>query len=143
MDINLKFGIEKLIFGMNQKEVIKIVGKPDKIYNDEEENIIYIYNKDKLAVTFYEAEALKLGYIVTTNPNLKLFGEKIIGRNFELIKAELFNKGISKFTIEIFDNFENYFFESDWITFQVEFNEIIKFEIGAIINENDEFDWKF
>ncbi|MEN9982019.1 MAG: hypothetical protein RL542_1806, partial [Bacteroidota bacterium] len=39
--------------------------------------------------------------------------------------------------------FENYFNEENWIIFQTEFEEVVKFEIGAIINAKDEFDWKF
>jgi hypothetical protein len=44
---------------------------------------------------------------------------------------------------EEFDTFENYFNEENWIIFQTEFDEVVKFEIGAIINDKDEFDWKF
>ena len=40
-------------------------------------------------------------------------------------------------------SFENYFNEENWIIFQTEFDEVVKFEIGAIINDKDEFDWKF
>ena len=49
----------------------------------------------------------------------------------------------SQFTQEEFDTFENYFNEDNWIIMQTEFEEVVKFEIGAIINDKDEFDWKF
>ena len=52
-------------------------------------------------------------------------------------------KGITKFTQEEFDTFENYFNEENWFILQTEFEEVVKFEIGAIINQKDEFDWKF
>jgi hypothetical protein len=47
------------------------------------------------------------------------------------------HKGISKFTQEEFDTFENYFNEENWIIFQTEFEEVVKFEIGAIINQDN------
>jgi hypothetical protein len=72
-----------------------------------------------------------------------LFGNKIIGKKINDAKNELANKGIVKFTQEDFDTFENYFNEDNWFILQAEFNEIVKFEIGAIINDKDEFDWKF
>ena len=55
----------------------------------------------------------------------------------------LTNKGIKSLEIENFDTVDNYFNESNWMIFQVEYNEIIRFELGATINDKDEFDWKF
>ena len=41
MEIKLKYGIDNLLFGMKEQDVIKILGKPDTQYKDEEENVIY------------------------------------------------------------------------------------------------------
>jgi hypothetical protein len=72
-----------------------------------------------------------------------LFGNKILYRKISDVKKDLVQKGITKFTQEEFDTFENYFNEENWIIFQTEFDEVVKFEIGAIINNKDEFEWKF
>jgi hypothetical protein len=143
MKINLKSGIDKLIFGMKQKDVTAIYGKPDRNYKDEEDNVIFAYNPLKIRLTFYKEEDFKLGYIVASSPELELFGNKIINRSITEVKKELTKKGLAKFTQEEFDTFENYFNEENWIIFQTEFDEVVKFEIGAIINDKDEFDWKF
>jgi len=143
MKINLKNGIDKLIFGMKQNDVISIYGKPNKNYKDEDDNVIFVYNALKIRMTFYQEEELKLGYLVASSPNLELFGNKIINRKITDVKKDLAQKGITKFTQEEFDTFENYFNEDNWIIFQTEFEEVVKFEIGAIINNKDEFEWKF
>ena len=143
MKINLKNGIDKLIFGMKQKDVTAIYGKPDRNYKDEDDNVIYAYNKLKIRLTFYQEEDLKLGYMVASSPDLDLFGTKVIGRQIADVKKDLSAKGVIKFTQEEFDTFENYFNEENWIILQTEFEEVVKFEIGAIINQKDEFDWKF
>lgn len=143
MKINLKNGIDKLIFGMKQKDVTAIYGKPDRDYKDEDDNVIFAYNKLKIRLTFYKEEEFKLGYMVASSSELELFGNKVIGKNINDVKKDLAAKGITKFTQEEFDTFENYFNEENWIIFQTEFNEVVKFEIGAIINQKDEFDWKF
>jgi hypothetical protein len=96
-----------------------------------------------MRLTFYQDEAFKLGYIVASSPDLELFGNKVIGKKISAIKKELAVKGITKFTQEDFDTFENYFNEDNWFILQTEFDEVVKFEIGAIINAKDEFDWKF
>ena len=143
MKINLKNGSDKLLFGMKQSDVTAIYGKPDRNYKDEDDNVIFAYNALKMRLTFYQEEALKLGYIVASSPTMELFGNKVIGKKISEIKKELAAKGITKFTQEEFDTFENYFNEDNWIILQTEFDEVVKFEIGAIINQKDEFDWKF
>jgi hypothetical protein len=65
---------------------------------------------------------------------------KYSGRVLQLLAEGALNPN---FTQEEFDTFENYFNEENWIIFQTEFEEVVKFEIGAIINSKDEFDWKF
>jgi hypothetical protein len=143
MKINPKSGIDKLIFGMKQNDVIAVYGKPNKNYKDEDDNVIFVYNELKIRLTFYVEEDLKLGYLVASSPSLELLGNKIINRKIADVKKDLAQKGITKFTQEEFDTFENYFNEENWIILQTEFDEVVKFEIGAIINNKDEFDWKF
>ncbi|MGL2994023.1 hypothetical protein [Flavobacterium sp. TSSA_36] len=143
MKINLKSGIEQLLFGMKQNDVTAIYGKPDRNYKDEDDNVILVYNKLKMRLTFYQEEELRLGYIVASSPKLELFGNLIIDKPIASVKKELAAKGITKFTQEEFDTFENYFNEDNWFILQTEFEEVVKFEIGAIINQKDEFDWKF
>ncbi|OAZ04938.1 hypothetical protein [Flavobacterium succinicans] len=143
MKINLKSGIEQLLFGMKQNDVTAIYGKPDRNYKDEDDNVILVYNKLKMRLTFYQEEELRLGYIVASSPKLELFGNLIIDKPIASVKKDLAAKGITKFTQEEFDTFENYFNEDNWFILQTEFEEVVKFEIGAIINQKDEFDWKF
>lgn len=144
MTINPKIGIDQLVFGMKQNDVVAIYGKPNKQFKDEDDNIIYLYNEKKLRLTFYEEEALKLGYIISSNPELTLFNEVIIGKQIGKVEELLKAKNFKPLEIENFDSVDNYFNESNWMIFQVEYNEIIRFELGAVFNDKeDEFDWKF
>jgi len=140
MKINLKNGIDTLLFGMNQKNVEALYGLPSKQFKDEDGNSIYLYNDQKMRLTFYEDEAFRLGYIISSNSELTLFDKKIMGQNCATIKSELPFKIWEQ---EDFDSVENHFNESNWLTLVSEFGVITKVEIGAIINDNDEFEWKF
>jgi hypothetical protein len=140
MIINLKNGIDQLLFGMKQKDVEALYGKPSKQFNDEDGNIIYLYNDQKLRLTFYEDEDYRLGYIITSNAEATVLNQKVIGKNIEQIKADL---PFTTWEVEEFDSTENHFNESNWLILQAEFNTIIRAEVGAIIKDNDEFDWKF
>ncbi|WNM18782.1 hypothetical protein [Flavobacterium capsici] len=140
MIINLKNGIDKLLFGMKQKDVEMLYGKPDKKFEDEDGNQIYLYNDKKLRLTFYADEDFKLGYIISSNPEITILDKKVIGRNVDEIKNDL---PFKSWEVETFDSTENHFNESNWLILQTEYNEVIRVEIGAIIKDNDEFDWKF
>ena len=140
MKLNPKNGINKLLFGMKQKGVEALYGKPSKQFNDDDANIIYVYNTEKMRLTFYEDEAFRLGYIISSNPELTLLDKKVIGKNVEAVKSELPFKTWEQ---EDFDSTENHFNESNWLTLQSEYGIIIRVEIGANINDKDEFDWKF
>lgn len=140
MKLNPKIGIDKLLFGMKQEDVEALYGKPSKQFIDDDTNIIYVYNTEKMRLTFYEDEAFRLGYIISSNPELTLIDKKVIGKNVETVKTELPFKTWEQ---EDFDSTENHFNESNWLTLQSEYESIIRVEIGAIINDKDEFDWKF
>lgn len=140
MIINLKNGIDQLLFGMKQKDVEALYGKPSKQFNDDDGNIIYLYNDQKLRLTYYEDEDYRLGYIITSNAEATVLNQKVIGKNIEQIKADL---PFTTWEVEEFDSTENHFNESNWLILQAEFNTIIRAEVGAIIKDNDEFDWKF
>jgi hypothetical protein len=142
MKINLKNGVDQLLFGMLQKDVIAVYGKPTKSYKDEDDNVILLYNDQKFRLTFYVEEGLKLGYIVSSNENLTLSEKKIIGKTMETIKKDLAPKGLTKWDEESFDTYENYFNEDYWMIVQTEFGFAVKVELGAIIVK-DEFEWKF
>ncbi|MCX6171265.1 MAG: hypothetical protein NT048_00310 [Flavobacterium sp.] len=140
MKINPKNGVDQLLFGMNQNHVQAIYGEPSKQFKDDDGNEIYLYFKEKLRLTFYEDESFRLGYIITSNEEATLLDKKIIGKNVAVIKSELPFKSWEQ---EDFDSTENHFNESNWLLLQSEFGVIIRLEIGAIIKDNDEFDWKF
>ena len=140
MKVNPKNGIDQLLFGMKQKDVMAIYGVPNKQFEDDDNNIIFLYNAQKWRLTFYEDEDFKLGYIITSNTEAILLDKKIIGRNTAEVKQELPFKSWEQ---EDFDATENHFNESNWLILQSEFGVVIRLEIGAIINDNDMFDWKF
>ena len=118
MKINPKNGIDKILFGMKQNDVIALYGKPNRNYKDEDDNIIFAYNTHKMRLTFYQDEEFKLGYIVASSSDLELFGIKVIGKKISEIQKELATKDITKFTLEDFDTFDFFLrvplFNSRW-----------------------------
>src|SRR5690606_29005801 len=115
MEVKLKHGIDKLLFGMKQQDVIAIYGEPDKKIIDEEKNILYLYNDQKWQLTFYEDEDFRLGYIICAHPDLTLFSNKIIGMKIGDAKATLQQHKMTSWELEEFDITESYFNEDHWL----------------------------
>jgi len=138
-----KRGADDLLFGMRPTDVLAIYGMPDKKFDDEEGNTIYVYNKYKLRLSFYEDEEFRLGYIICAHLECKIFDGNVIGQTPEEVKEKLTAKGLKTWEQEDFDITENHFNEANWLIVQSEFGIVVKVEIGAIINDNDEFEWAF
>jgi hypothetical protein len=143
MEIKLKYGIDNLLFGMKEQDVTKILGKPDTQYKDEEENIVFMYNARKLRLIFYKEEAFKLGYMTTTNPIVKLFNTTIIGKNWSDVLPVLEKHKVKTFETDTVEGMMSYFNEENWLFVHVDYNEIVKIEVGAVFSDKDEFDWRF
>ncbi len=143
MQVKLKFGIDQLLFGMKQADVKKLYGEPDKHFKDEDKNVILVYNQLQLRLTFYDDEDLRLGYIISSNPSLTINDKIVINQTAEEVKKQLEVNKIKSWEKEDFDLTENHFNEENWLILQSEFGRIIKVEIGAIIKNEDDFDWKF
>jgi len=135
-----KRGVDDILFGMKQKNIVETIGIPSKKFEDEDGNIVLIYNNLKLMLTFYEEEDFRLGYITCGNSDATLFDKKIIGSSSNDIKKNI--PLIKNWDFEDFDAFVHYFEEENWLILVSEFDVISKIEIGAII-KNDEFVWAF
>jgi hypothetical protein len=143
MEIKLKYGIDNLLFGMKEQDVTKVLGKPDTQYKDEEENVVFMYNARKLRLIFYKEEDFKLGYVTTTNSVVKLFNTTIIGKNWSEVYPVLEKNKVKSFETDTSEGMMSYFNEENWLFIHVDYNEIVKIEVGAVFSDKDEFDWKF
>ncbi len=142
MELNPKKGIANLLFGMKQSDVEKLIGKPDLEFKDDDGNEICVYNGLKLRLTFYEDEGFRFGYIISSHPEVSLYGKPVIGQTVESVKADL-PKAFKTWENERFDLATNHFNEANWLILQEEFGQIAKVEMGAVFNDKDEVEWAF
>lgn len=143
MEIRPKKGIGDFTFGMKAEEVVAKLGKPDKVYQDEddENQLLYQYNKSKLRLTFFQDHEGKLGYIRCSSPTLTFQGKSIINGAIEKVKKEVFGKDIEEWEEEDYDFFVTYVNEEYWIVLNVEYDEVTEVEVGVPFNEDEEYEW--
>jgi hypothetical protein len=111
MEIQLGKGIGKLKFGMSQSDVESILGLPDRIQMEAENdnNLITDYNEIKIRVTYYKDEDNKFSFIRCKNKNLTYNGFPIIDVNLNKLKNEIFNQNIDNWKIEEYGSFTSHF----------------------------------
>lgn len=143
MELHIQNGIDRLLFGMTQKYIEALCGKPNTTFKDDEDNVVYVYNKEKMKLTFYAEEDFRLGYITTSNPELTLFSSKLIHEQWDVVNGNLALHKITKFEATDEDGVTMYFNEDNWLLLFVEYNEVVRVELGTVINDKDEFIWKF
>lgn len=142
MILKPQFGLDKMLFGMLPKGIQSLYGMPNEQIKDDEGNDIWIYTDKKLKLTFYKEENQKLGYIVSSNPNLSFNSFELIGKTENEVIAWFKKHHINTFEITYNEEQTSYFNEDNWLLLHFDFSVLVKIEVGAIIKNEDEFDWK-
>lgn len=142
MKIHLKQGVAELKFGMNPLEVENVFGMPNRefIDSDDDNDLIWEYAERKIRLTFYKNEALRLGYIRSSNPALTLNDTRIIDEKIEMLKLQI-DSNPEAWELEYYDTFTNYFLESKWLILNVEYERVSHLELGVPINNRGNYDW--
>ena len=85
MEIKPHKGIDDIILGMSIEDVVKLIGNPDEIIEDEDldfpHHYNYEYEKHGLELCFAEDDEYKLGTITVMSKEHTLLSEKLIGLN--------------------------------------------------------------
>lgn len=146
MEVQIGVGLDNLIFGMSENDVMAILGKPDEIDMYLSFAITYCYNTMMIKLRFDKVEELKLYDIEIFNPHVIMFKQKLIGKSKSQIKSILKKLGYTKIEHEDYacydmDGFETLFSDEIGTFFAFEFNKLIHIDIEPIINDKDKIIW--
>jgi len=141
MELILKTGLKNLKFGQSTEDAINAFGKPDREYqnSDDENEFILEWNKHKLRLTFYENENRKLGYIRTSHTEAHINGHVLINQEIDAAKQG-FDKDFD-WEADSYDFFQTHLNEEHWIVLNVEYNRITDIELGVPLKNEDEYAW--
>lgn len=142
MDIQIGRGLDQYIFGLKESDVIQLLGNPDKISTEERDNrIVYYYNNVRSKFFFDIESDDKLISIETSNPNVYLFGKKIIGMHSAEIEELLNANGISVTEYESCWSFDDIFCEEIWMLFTFCYDRLKELEFSILNDEEDCLVW--
>ena len=145
MEIEFGVGAYGIMLGMGPEDVIRVLGMPDKINIDEDDEIyeqMFIYNKHMLTVWFERGKKLRATLIQCYSPDATVFGEKVMSKNKKQIKAFMKKNGFG--TCEEIDDYseEVLFYEdiSAWFNFM--FDQLTYIEFTMLTSDDDVF-WPY
>ncbi len=95
--INPRIGFSQLTFGMQQKEVLKLLGAPQEKFVDEENDLIFQYPEKGISLLCFDVEMdYRLSMIeLNKKSNSNLFGYEIFMMSLDKIKAMFHQKNIA------------------------------------------------
>ncbi|PHI21438.1 hypothetical protein CEQ90_03300 [Lewinellaceae bacterium SD302] len=135
-------GIGQITFGLTPEETEDLLGHPDRVGLDEEDegSLSYQYNHLKLRLTYYDRTDGRLGYIRCAHPELNYRGHRLIGAPVKKAQFVL-RKSQKSWHFETYDFFEAYFDEQHWLTLNVEYEQVISVEMGLPFTEDGDYIW--
>ena len=141
MEITLGYGIDSILFGLTEPQIVSSLGKPDKAFFTDEENKRLQFNELKLELCFETENDYRLGWIEVHNKNVTIFGHQLIGKAMpevvSILRAELDTEP----TIDDYGSFVSVTFEKEWLELQFSFNKLTNINFGVLYGENDEPEW--
>ena len=142
MRLKIGIGLDNLIFGMCQEEVISLMGKPDKIVRTEPFGDIYYYFNNQLTkLEFDSSEDYRLYTIEVFNPTVLMFNQQLINKDKGEILMLLKANGYSEIEQEEYETFETVLCEEIWSEFAFEFNKLKRISYSPLFDDNDEIIW--
>ena len=143
MEIKPKIGFNNIKYGMYRKDIIAILGKPDRIVTDENDEFEQRleWNELKIRLTFQLDDNDRFTYLTSKNNETEFKGERIIGMNINDAKNKLFAELITEWEVEDYQFFETHFNEDLWLTLRSEFGKVLEFEMGVPFKNENEYNW--
>jgi hypothetical protein len=139
-DIKLGTGVGELRFGMSMDEVRQQLGEPEEVEKSEEdddfEHQAWNYLDQGYSLYFDREDDYRLSCIETDRPAIALYGESILGKSPEQIKALMAQHGHTNADEEAGDDGElQLSYEHQMIDFYFVENELMVVNFGVFIEE--------
>jgi len=137
MEISIGRGLNKILFGMLQKDIENLLGLPSKKYRGEFDDIYWLYNDLKITLKFEKDEEYKLGWIEVKNPNSTLFSKKLISKSTKDVIDFISGKINDEIELNDYDSFESYTFNNNWLEIQSEYGIVTQINFGYLFDNED------
>ena len=135
-------GWGQIKFGMRQNAVNQILGAPDEIENDKEDELAYHhYDELTLSLTYDGTEDDRLSTIIIADGASTLFGEDLFTLSLDEIKTLLKAQGCKGLSVEGEDEDKVLEAEELEMIFWFENDELMEVQWGPFFADEDQILW--
>ena len=138
MEIVVGRGLDDLLFGESEAEVVTRLGTPDKVHlaDDGDRRLRY----DRLRCGFWFRDD-RLHWVRCANPDLMLFGEKLRGRPTAEVLSFLSRHLDEAPETEDYGDWESHSFPTSWLELQFEYDALSEVCAGHLFDDDDRPVW--
>jgi len=141
MNIEISRGLDRLLFGMTEKEVVTLLGPPDKIIVTEYDNRDLCYYNLQVIFKIEPANGSRLGWLSVYDPATTL-GDLYPWRiSKDELLATLSAALSESFEVDDYGEMESYFFPEHHVELQYRLGRLHAFNFGVPYGADDEPLW--
>jgi len=148
MEIKPGLGLDNILFGVTKQELMDILGEPDEVRleeEDEELEEVLRYNKLKTCFSFDfendDDDEKRLSWIESENPSLTIFNGTVIGQSEEDITELLSSNKIDDSYVEEDLYIDTLYSDDDNLEFEMLYGKVARVMFGPFYDENDSVVW--
>ena len=138
MNITHGKGLSDLHFGLKEKDIIQLYGKPDKIVIQESGNRDLYFNQLMIVCKLESEHDYILGWIEVHNPKTTMFDTEIFNMDLSSVLTFLKQKLNEEPEIIDYESFETYYYDKSEVELQVEFGKLKNINFGYLFDINDQ-----
>lgn len=142
MELRIGQGLGEMVFGMREKDLANVLGKPDKAY-DEETHRELQYNRLRCTAWLDPDDDHRLNWIVCDHPDVEIFGARLMGKPKDEVLDHLAKHLDEDVEFEDHGSFESHLFEESWLELQFEYGVLFSVRFGSLFDDNDDPIWAF
>lgn len=142
MNIEFTRGVDDLLLGMNEHEVMALKGSPDKVViSDDSENRNLCYYGPRLVLKIEPANGHRLGWISVRNRNSRLRGLDPWSMERQALLQHLTSELVESCEFDDYGEMEPFFFPDSWVELQYDLGELTAINSGVPYDLDDEPRW--
>lgn len=142
MEIKPGKGIQNIILGSTEEQLIALLGEPNDILIDEDDfdqNRVFEYSNLNLRATFFSDANNRLGALKCSSPELTFNNQKIIGELSNNIMGGVFNHKFGPWSTNKYFSFVFHYNDAFNISLDEEYNKVTAVSIGVLFDDEDEY----
>ena len=145
MEVVVGRGLDHILFGISEAELISRLGSPDKVeipdfFEEEAEEGERHLRYNGLRCCFW-FRSDRLHWIRCANPELEIFGRRLLGERTDVVLPFLSSRLSDTLEYEDYGSFESHTFEDSWLELQFEYDVLHEVCFGHLWAADDEPVW--